>query len=73
MYTFVTVLNHLPNAARLRITKAICSLSLLVFCLRELQFSLIQNQSIPILIRSEDPLFQRGAKTSHLASFFFFF
>ena len=36
---FVAVLNHPHNAARLRITEAMCTLSLLVFCIRELRFS----------------------------------
>ena len=36
---FVAVLNHSHNAARLRITEAMCTLSLLVFCIRELRFS----------------------------------
>lgn len=76
MHTFVTVLNHPHNAARLRITEAMCSLSLLVFCIRELRFS-PQNQSIQILIsirriaEKQEPLFPRGAKTSHLSSICF--
>ena len=73
---FVAVLNHPHNAARLRITEAMFTLSLLVFCIRELRFS-PQNQSIQIFIsirritEKEEPLFPRGAKTSHVSSICF--
>ena len=40
---FVAVLNHPHNAARLRITEAMCTLSLLVFCIRDPNFNFDQE------------------------------